>query len=136
MIIREANLLFQLVEDTMGITKEQVLSGKRTRNFVDARRIISASLKRNTSYKLWQISKSIGNKDHSTVCYYLNAHNEMMKQDRNFKNNFNKIEGKFISYQNGCMPVEEKLKFALEERDKLNKEIIKLRKLLKIKNEQ
>lgn len=134
MIIREANLLFQLVEDTMGITKEQVLSGKRTRHFVDARRIIAASLKRNTGYKLWQISKSIGNKDHATVIYYLKAHDTLMEQDKNFRNNFNKIEVKFISYQNGCLPVEEKLKFALEERDKLNKEIINLRKLLKIKN--
>jgi hypothetical protein len=130
-MIDEAKLLFQLAKDKTGLDKDLILSGCRKPHIIDVKRIIGVILRRHTKMKLWQIGEVLGGLDHSCIIHYLKTNQALMDTDYQFRDKFVFMERGFLSNRE---LVEVKLKMKLEEREMLNKEIAKLRKLVKIKS--
>jgi hypothetical protein len=135
-LIREEKLLFLITEEVTGVTREEIVSKSRKPHIVDARRMIALSFFKNTKFTLSKIGGFVGGVDHSSVSYYIKKHDGLMETDYNFRKNFSAINTKFKIYQEGGIPIEIKLEFALEERARATKEVSRLRKLINIKNKQ
>jgi hypothetical protein len=131
----EAELLFEITEEITGITREEILSKKRKPDIVDAKKMMALSFFKNTKFTFEKIGEILGGLDHSSISYYVKNHDSLMETDVDFMTNFSNINSKFKIYQDGGIPNEIKLRFALEERKKINKKISKLKKLLKFKSE-
>ena len=61
-----------------------------------------------------------------------NNHWCIMKTDKNFKTSFFDINVKFSQIKKVGLPIHKKLEFAVKERDKLNKDIRRMKKLLRL----
>ena len=131
-LIEDASVLFEIVEQVTGITESQIISKSRKRPIADARMMMSEALRRNSKYKLWEIGKVVSDLDHSTVVHYRHKVLDFCKNDKNFKSNFIKINVNFGQIKNIGLPLNKKLEFAIKERDRLNKEIRRMKKLLRI----
>lgn len=131
-VIDEVKLLFDLAEEKTGLDKEVILSGSRKPHIIDVKRAIGVILRRHTKMRLWQIGEALGGLDHSCIVHYMKTNQGLMDTDYQFRDKFVFMERGFLSNRE---LVEVKLKMKLEEREILNKEIAKLRKLVKIKSE-
>jgi hypothetical protein len=131
--MEEGGWLLDLVEEELGIDRKEVLSRKRNPYIIDARRIISVCLVRHTKYKLNHIGRFLGGLDHSSIIYYRDTHEDLMETDYEFRKKFSKVHSRFELYITAGLPVEKKLKNLLKERDAINSEIRRVRKLVKIK---
>ncbi len=131
-ILQDASVLFEIVEEVTGVTQEQIKSRIRTRHITDARMIMAESLRRNSKYKLREIGLAVSGLDHSSVLHYRKQVVEFCEQDKVFKKNFFTINAKFKQIKDGGFPLAKRLEFAIKDRDNLNKEIRRMKKLLKI----
>lgn len=131
-LIEDASVLFEIVEQVTGINEEQITSRSRKRPIVDARMMMSEALRRNSKYKLWEIGKVISGIDHSSVLHYKQKVKDFCENDNSFKTRFFDINVKFGQIKNVGLPIHKKLEFAVKERDRLNKEIRRMKKLLKL----
>lgn len=131
-LIEDASVLFEIVEQVTGISENQIRSKSRKRPIADARMMMSEALRRNSKYKLWEIGQAVSGVDHSTVVHHKYKVEEFCQSDKSFKNRFVEINVKFGHMKNVGLPVNKKLEFAIKERDRLNKEIRRMKKLLRI----
>lgn len=131
-ILQDASLLFEIVEEVTGVTQEEIKSKVRKRHITDARMMMAESLRRNSKYKLREIGLVISGLDHSTVIHYKRQVVEICEQDKVFKKNFFTINARFKQIKDGGFPLTKRLEFAIKDRDSLNKEIRRMKKLLKI----
>lgn len=129
-MVDEVKLLFEIVEEKTGISKEVILSGSRKPHLIDVKRIIGDVLRRHTKMRLWQIGEVLGGLDHSCISHYLKTNQNLLDTDYKFRETFILIENNFTSSKD---LVEIKLESMLEERKRVNKEISRLRKLVEIK---
>ncbi len=126
----EVKLLFEIVEEITGIDKDTMLSGSRKAELIDAKRIMGVVLSKHTDMRMWQIGEKLGGLDHSCICNYKKTYYGIMENDKKFKNNFLLVESIFVK---NIGIVEFRLLEMLEERKKVNKEMSRLRKVIKIK---
>ena len=131
-LIEDASVLFEIVEQVTGISENQIKSRSRKRPIADARMMMSEALRRNSKYKLWEIGKVVSGLDHSSVVHYRTKVEDFCENDKSFNKRFVDINIKFGHIKHVGLPVNKKLEFAIKERDRLNKEIRKMKKLLKI----
>jgi chromosomal replication initiation ATPase DnaA len=129
---QDGELLFEIVENVTGVTKGQILSKSRKRFIVNAKIMMSEALRRNSKYKLWQIGSVVAGVDHSTVIHYKKTCKDLSDQDYNFRKDFVIISSRFKQIKEGGMPLARRLAFVTKERDNLNKEIRRIKKLLSI----
>lgn len=130
-MIDEVKLLFEIVEEKTGLTKDVLISGCRKPHIIDIKRIIGAVLRKHTKMRLWQIGEALGGLDHSCISHYLKTNQDLMDTDYIFREKFVLMESGFISKRES---VEVKLNMKLRERQEINREINRLRKLVNIKN--
>ena len=131
-LVQDVSVLFEIVEDVTGVTEEQIRSRNRKRYISDARMMMCESLRRNSMYRLHEIGSAVCNLDHSSVIYYRDKLLELYDIDKDFKKKFIDIEGRFKQIKKCGLPVMRKLDIAIQERDRLNKEIRKMRRILKV----
>jgi len=131
-LIEDASILFEIVEQVTGISENQIKSRSRKRPIVDARMMMSEALRGNSKYKLWEIGKVISGIDHSSVLHYKQKVKDFCENDNSFKKRFVDINVKFSHVKNIGLPIHKKLEFAVKERDRLNKEIRRMKKLLRL----
>jgi chromosomal replication initiation ATPase DnaA len=131
-IIQDASLLFEIVEEVTGVTKQEIKSRVRTRHISDARMMMSESLRRNSKYKFSEIALVVSGQNHSTLIYYKTKVVDLCESDYKFKKEFFTINAKFKQIKEGDFPLNKKLEFALIDRDNLNREIRRIKKLLSI----
>jgi chromosomal replication initiation ATPase DnaA len=131
-IVQDASILFEIVEEVTGVTQNQIQSKIRARHIVEARMMMAESLRRNSKYRLNQIGVAVSDLDHSTVSYYKKKVVELCGQDYKFKKEFFTISARFKQIKEGGLPLKKKLEFAIRDRDNLNREIRRIKKLLKI----
>jgi chromosomal replication initiator protein len=67
------NLIMDVVARYTGITPEQMKSRKRVREYVVARQLFCYFCRKFTGLKLVQIGRCVGDRDHSTVMYSVEA---------------------------------------------------------------
>jgi hypothetical protein len=131
-LTQDVCMLFEIVEEVTGVTEDQIKSRSRKRHISDARMMMCESLRRNSRYKLTEIGLAICNLDHSTVLHYKSKLPKLCDTDYDFRKKFVNIDVKFKQIKDGGTPLVKKLYFATQERDKLNKEIRKIKKLLNL----
>jgi len=130
MIEKDGSLIFDIIEEKIGFSKKQIFDGGRARHLVDLKRIVAIVLKRNTKLKLWKIGEIVGGLDHSCISHYIKTQNNLMDTDRSYRENFRLVEKEYLTRRE---TVETKLEIKLRERKEINKEISKLKALIKIK---
>lgn len=118
----ELDKLYEIVYEKLKVNEEQIKSSTRTIDLVDARRIISIVLLRNTNMNLNQIGEAVG-RDHSNVCHYKDTTPWLIETDEKFRRNFNHINSRFKIITDG-KTLEEKLKDLMENRERIDEEII------------
>lgn len=131
-LVQDIHILFEIVEEITGINQTQIRSRSRKRTISDARMMMCESLRRNTKYKLHEIGGSVCGLDHSSVLHYKKKLPELCEVDYDFKKKFIAIDVKFKQIKDGGVPLVKKLEFAINERNRLNKEIRKLKRLLNL----
>ena len=131
-LVEDASVLFEIVEQVTGISENQIKSRSRKRHIADARMMMSETLRRNSKYKLWEIGKVVSGLDHSSVAHYREKVKDFCQTDKNFKTSFFDINVKFSQIKKVGLPIHKKLEFAVKERDKLNKDIRRMKKLLRL----
>lgn len=131
-LVQDASILFEIVEEVTGVTQQQIESRIRKRHIAEARMMMTESLRRNTKYRLHEVGSVVSGLNHSTVVYYRKHVYELCDQDYKFKKDFFTINARFKQIKDGGLPLKKKLEFAIRDRDNLNKEIRRLKKLLKI----
>ena len=110
---QDSKILFGIITEVTGITQEQINNGSRKRNITDAR-----------------IGSVTGGLDHSSIIYYRSKLNDICDVDKEFKRKFTEINSRFKAIKI-CLPLTMKLNIAIEERDRLNKEIRIMKKKLR-----
>lgn len=130
MIEKDGSLIFDIIEEKIGFSKKEIFDGGRARHIVDMKRIIAIILKKNTKLKLWKIGEIVGGLDHSCISHYIKTQKNLIDTDRNYRENFRLVEREYLARRD---TVETKLEIKLRERKELNKEIQKLKALMKIK---
>lgn len=131
-LIEDASVLFEIVEQVTGINETQIKSRSRKRPITDARMMMCEALRRNSKYKLWEIGRVVSGLDYSSVVHYREKVKDFCENDKSFKVNFFDINVKFGQIKNVGLPLNKKLEFAVKERDRLNKEIRRMKKLLRL----
>lgn len=132
-LVQDVSILFDIVEEVTGVTKEQIKSRSRERRIADARMMMSESLRRNCKYyRLHEIGTAICNLNHSTVVHYRKTLSDLYDNNRELRKNFIAIDIRFKQIKEGGMPLMKKIEFAIQERNRLNNEIRKMKKLLSI----
>jgi len=131
-LLKDVSILFEITEEKTGVTREEILSRNRKTRIQKARMIMGEVLRRNSIYTLSDIGKSICGLDHSTILHYRSKVLKCCEKDEEFKKNFTSINIKFKTIQEVGYPLEKKLEFAIKERDNLNKEIRKMKKMLNL----
>jgi len=132
LLLQDVSMLFEIVEEVTGISQEQIRSRSRKRDISDARMMMCESLRRNSRYRLQEIGSVVCNLDHSTIVHYKNKLPELYVTDYDFKKKFITIDVRFKQIKDGGTPLDKRLEFAIKERNRLNGEIRKMKKLLNI----
>lgn len=129
---QDAKILFEIITDVTGITKEQINNRSRKRYVTDARMMLCEALRRNSKYTLSEIGSVTGGLDHSSIIYYRSKLNDICDVDKEFKRKFTEVNLRFKQIKISGLPLSIRLNAAIEERDRLNKEIRIMKKKLSI----
>lgn len=88
----EFEFLTKTIEEITGITKEELISKRRTRALVELRMIGSVLMKENYVKMTVEKIGSLFNVDHSSVSHYTKTHKDLMLQrDGKYKSMYEKI---------------------------------------------
>lgn len=131
-LVEDVTILLEIVEEVTGVSAEQIRGRNRKRHISDARKMATEALRRNSKYRLWEIGKSICGLDHSTVVHNKMKVAEFCENEYDFREKFVVINSRFKQIKDGGMPLAKRLEYAIKERDQLNKEIRRMKKLLKL----
>lgn len=128
MILKSENILFDVVENITGFSKEQLISKSRKGELVMARHICFYVLKKRTSYSLSRIGHAIGLRDHSTVLHGLGKINESwLPFEKQYKTELALLQAILAEYD-WCIQVSESDTFTVDGLP-VNKEVISLMSL-------
>jgi chromosomal replication initiation ATPase DnaA len=131
-LIQDATVLFEIVTDVTGITQDQINKGSRKRNITDARMMMCEALRRNSLHTLTEIGSVVGGLDHSSIIYYRSKLDDICDVDKEFKRKFTEINSRFKEIKVCGLPLATRLRLAIDERDKLSKEIRRMKRKLNI----
>lgn len=135
MFSEEFEILFKIVEEELGLKKEDVKSSSRKGAILDSRRIISFIAKNNSSkLSLSKIGEYLGGKDHATVLNAISKHKELYASDKFYIEKFDKVNFKYLS----SSAVSNSMASTVKRLNSRKKTITKYidEQILKIKNEK
>jgi len=81
----------ELVLDTFNVSERELVSKKRDRHIINARKAYSYFLHRNTDMTLTKIGREFGGKNHSTIIHYLKCTYNHLETDNDFMNKISSI---------------------------------------------
>jgi chromosomal replication initiator protein len=79
------------IKKVLNITRDELCSSKRNREFTDARKLYALIMRKHTKKSTITIGLSI-RKDHSTIVYATKQAKVLLEYDKNFNKNFMLIE--------------------------------------------
>ena len=91
---KEVDCVFEMVCDITGVEKKQILSTKRNRYIVDARKILVNVLRKILKLTCYQTGAIIG-KDHSTVVHYDKMHNTHIFESE-YRRMYSAVSGAYL----------------------------------------
>lgn len=86
----QVDKLFELIHKHMQVSKEQLKSKTRLRDFVEARYIFAYIVKNQTNLS-WRLIGEYINRDHSTTIYYVKQANWFLKTDKRLNKLYSQI---------------------------------------------
>jgi len=92
--LKSEDYILDIVCRHFNVTKYQVASASRKRNFVLPRQIVCHFIKKYTLMKLKEIGLFIGGRDHSTIMHSITAIDNLIKTDKAFGREYQLIEDK------------------------------------------
>ena len=131
-LIQDSIVLFEIVTKVTGITQDEINNRSRKRCITDARMMMCETLRRNSLHTLTEIGNIVGGLDHSSIIYYRTKLNDICDVDKEFKRKFTEINLRFKEIKLYGLPLTTRLKLLIDERDKLSKEIRRMKRKLKI----
>jgi chromosomal replication initiator protein len=88
--------IINVVSKFYRLSKSDILSKKRTQKLVCARQVIAYISKEVTSLSLKTIGEKLGNRDHSTILYYLGRYNEQKNKNPDLNNDVEVIRNSLV----------------------------------------
>ena len=73
----------------LGFEINELRNKSRSRDLVDARRMIASFILESGDYPLKQIAAALGRKDHTTIINYRDTHEAFMQTDYEYRNQYN-----------------------------------------------
>jgi len=77
--------IIDVVISECNITLSDFQSKARMRPLVEARRMVTGLLRKNTNMSLKEIGMKMGNRDHSSISYLEDSFNDLMFSNREFR---------------------------------------------------
>lgn len=128
----ELERIYDIVEEELGITKEQILSKNREREVVNARRIIALVLLKNKVCTTTKVGELL-NRDHSSISHYKKTTNHLLSIEDSLRESFEKINVGFRMFTRSCSP-DERMEILMLKKKEIEREIEKLKDEIIIKN--
>jgi hypothetical protein len=123
------NELFSIIEDNLGVSRDDLLSTKRFEEIIYDKKILIVSIKFNSNYGPMAIGRFV-NLDHGTINSHIKNHKGLIISNKAYREKYRKIEllvnDLFVKFNS----LEWKLNELLEERNLINKNIKEIRKRL------
>lgn len=88
-------LLYKVVEEKTGFSKENIFAKKKIRPLANTRRVVVKILKLNFPHAKVILLGATVNRDHSSVSIQLKKHNDLMSSDSDYNCLFNLINDEF-----------------------------------------
>jgi chromosomal replication initiator protein len=82
--------ILNVVEQTLKITREDILNRCRKRDIVDARKIITYMMRENTRIGYMALGRLMG-QDHATTIHQYRTASELIKYDKTFEKKYNLV---------------------------------------------
>jgi hypothetical protein len=86
--IQLADNVKHIVSQTLAISIDKIESRKRTKELVDARRILCMLLKEKLALGLAEIGTFV-NRDHSNIVHYIKGHDDMIRWEVDYRKKYN-----------------------------------------------
>ena len=83
----------ELVLDTFNVSERELISKKRDRHIINARKAYSYFLHKHTNMTLTKIGREFGGKNHATIIHYLKCTHNHLETDNDFMNKISSIDG-------------------------------------------
>lgn len=90
-------LIFNIIQNQLKFSKEDLQSEKRNRPLADARMMVSRILKTKFPYVKLEIIGAATKRDHSTVVHHLKKHNNFIDTNDDYVEQFNMISEEFYT---------------------------------------
>lgn len=132
--MEEFSILTEIIKDLYGIDKEQLIAKRRKRDLVELRYVCANILRSETKYTVEAIGESL-NIDHSTVCYAVNEHADLMesKNSRTYANKFENISEAYFNKIQTPERLESQLQKLKEKKKEIEDQIENIQSILKNK---
>ena len=91
-------LILNAVSDITKVKKEDILGNRRFVEVVDARRIYIYNVKKHLNKTLVYIGKSLGHRDHTTICFSIKRYEDLYKNESRFRTIADKVTDRFLYY--------------------------------------
>ena len=91
------NDVLKVVAQSCGVTVEQILSKSRKGEFVTARHIFCAIMKKELGYSYEEIGKINNGRDHTTTIHSVRTHNNRCETEDGYKEHIESIINKIYS---------------------------------------
>jgi hypothetical protein len=130
--MKKEEILYNVVYEVTGITKEDLDKQQRLRRISDPRRMVAYILHEKMNYVL-EHAGLIMNRDHATVLYLCKSHKLLMETNDDYKTVYNKIYSEWyyrcnhVKYEPNIYEVIEQI---LSENEKTREQIIKLKRMI------
>jgi hypothetical protein len=101
-------LLYQIAEEKLSVSKEEILSKTKTRTLADTRRTMIKILKTKFPYTKVMVLGDAVARDHSSVSTQLKNHDKLIGYKNEYSSLFNMISGEFYKFaSNSNQTIEE-----------------------------
>lgn len=128
--MKKEEILFNVVNDIAGVSKEEIIKENRLRRISDPRRMIAYILHRKIGYGL-EHSGSIMNRDHSSVLYLCKSHELLIETSSDYKEKYNNIYAEWyyrVNHVKYELNVDEMFDKLMIDYDKIKKQLVTLKR--------
>lgn len=130
--MKKEEILYNVVYDITGISKEDLDKQQRLRRVSDPRRMVAYILHEKIGYVL-EHTGIVMNRDHATILYLCKSHKLLMETNDDYRDTYNKIYSEWYYRCNHVKyepDINETISQILTDNDNIRQQLIKLKRLI------
>lgn len=130
--MKKEEILYNVVYDITGISKEDLDKQQRLRRVSDPRRMVAYILHEKIGYVL-EHTGIVMNRDHATILYLCKSHKLLMETNDDYRDTYNKIYSEWYYRCNHVKyepDINETISQILADNDNIRQQLIKLKRLI------